>query len=140
MQGRFDRDVEPQDLTLTIDMFGEEGLPAGTEVESVSSTSDAWQVEARSADEGVYPEVRGDGGPQRGEIRLTVDFDASDVDRDTANPNASSIGLRMRPAIPPGPLLPPSGECPCTSSWKRPIANASPRPPTARTGRCTTRA
>ncbi|MCU4752584.1 hypothetical protein OB919_11375 [Halobacteria archaeon AArc-curdl1] len=84
MTGEFRAQEEPHDMTLSIEMFGdvglsEDGLPEGIDVTAVSAESDAWSVEASPTEEGIELEVHGDGGPESGEIQLTIEFDASEA-------------------------------------------------------------
>lgn len=95
LTGEFRDHVEPHDTTLSIDMFGdiglpargddersaasEDGLPEGIDVTAVSADADAWSVDASPTEEGIDLEVQGEGGPESGEIRLTVEFDASEA-------------------------------------------------------------
>lgn len=87
MTGQFRSQAEPHDMTLSVEMFGDiglseegdDGLPEGIEVTAVSADSDAWPVDASPTEGGIELEVNGDGGPESGEIRLTIEFDASEA-------------------------------------------------------------
>lgn len=87
MNGAFRGHAEPQDMTLSIEMFGDvglseevdDGLPEGIDVTAASADSDAWPVDATPTEEGIELEVHGDGGPESGEIQLTIEFDASEA-------------------------------------------------------------
>ena len=87
LTGQFQRLTEPHDMTVAIHMFGDidetdqlsDGLPGGIDVTAVSADSDAWPVEATPTDEGIELEIHGDGGPESGEIHLTIEFDASEA-------------------------------------------------------------
>lgn len=79
LDGQFEDGVEPTDVTLSVQMIGGDRLPPGMEVTSVTAESDAWPVRATPTDDGFELEVQGAGGPESGEIHLTIEFDATSV-------------------------------------------------------------
>lgn len=79
---RFDGEFLGNDterVTLTVEMYGSEKLPEDLDVTAVSAASDVWSVDARPASDGIELEVTRGDGPAAGEIRTTIEFDATDV-------------------------------------------------------------
>ncbi|MEF8772613.1 hypothetical protein [Halodesulfurarchaeum sp.] len=79
LNGEFEDGVERTNVELSAKLFGEGRLPSGMEVTSVSATSSAWEVDATPTDDGFDLQIAGDGGPESGEIQLTINFDATGV-------------------------------------------------------------
>lgn len=78
LDGRF-TDADTDSVTLTFEMYGPARLPEDLEVTAVSAESDVWSVDARPVEEGIEVDVRRGDGPSEGEIRIAIEFDATEV-------------------------------------------------------------